>query len=503
MRLGSQAVRVTSNYARMVLGFGISLVIIKRLLSFDPELYGIYVLVAFGLGIGSMVRELLRASLVPLMTDRGGSDRTPDPRAISLGNTASLLMAAVVVVIGLGILSAEDVLVVPTVYRSGFAGFFLFRILAGAVFLLSLPALTTLSLQKQMGWYNLWLLLERVGDLIAVETMLSLIGDDPSMAIVMGGAVYFFWCLLQTVAVMGSVGFVRSGVAVHYRIPTEEERRRLWDQFRGHLQVIVNMALYFRGSVVLANIWLGAELTAVFGAVVQLAGYLRQAVGGAVFGSDALFVSDGRRLIRGLKRLLEKIGDLNASIALAVTLPAMLLMPEIADFFVGDLEEQAVQFFVLSGRLLTMGVLFRGLAEHWMQFLNGSGRVRVYSKRLLAIALLSPVVWVVGHQAPPAALAIAWSTFFLAAMAMSFLIVLPWVVASELGDSFLPLFIRTFRVPLIPVIFVGLLLSLGAQLSLPPELRWAIAFLLAVFGGFLSVKRLLRLKVGRVAGTNL
>ena len=59
-----EVARVLSNNLRMIIGFLVGLYVVKGFLGFGEVAYQIYVLVVLGAGVGIMVRELLRLSLL-------------------------------------------------------------------------------------------------------------------------------------------------------------------------------------------------------------------------------------------------------------------------------------------------------------------------------------------------------------------------------------------------------------------------------------------------------
>ena len=60
--------RIFSNYIRMIMTFSMGIIIVRLLLDKSQEIFSIYTLVTVGIGIGVMLKELLRIALVPRLS---------------------------------------------------------------------------------------------------------------------------------------------------------------------------------------------------------------------------------------------------------------------------------------------------------------------------------------------------------------------------------------------------------------------------------------------------
>ena len=84
--------RIGSNYARLLTTFILGIAIVRILVGLGSDVFSVYALVTIGLGVGTMLKELLRLGLVPEL-GREFNDGLPNEVGFRVAYASSFVVA--------------------------------------------------------------------------------------------------------------------------------------------------------------------------------------------------------------------------------------------------------------------------------------------------------------------------------------------------------------------------------------------------------------------------
>lgn len=418
-----QVIRIAINYSRMILTFLIGLLIIKLLITEDKELYSVYVLVTMGLGLGAMFRELLRASIVPFLSLKGDAGINEN-YSKSLYYTLQVILLFLLCSLILYFL--KDLLKIAPAYQSSFDTFYWARVSGAALLLLSFPALNVLAYNNQMIRYNLWFLFERVGEFLSVVLIipakLYLNFDEP---LLVNATVFFVWSIMQSVYFIVVFHKSHRYCLMRPKRYTREERAYLFRQLKANLLLIINMALYYRATLVLINVLFGSSVSVVYGLIVQLATYIKQVATGLITGIDSYFAKTQKNLQQS-RQAINIIEHLNMAILLPFSAFVVIVFPFLLNFITQQEFDTPSYYIHYLFALFMIGIVVRALSEHWMGFLSGIGLAYLYTGKILVVASLITAsifgIYYLKVEQP-----IFWiGVLFIVGMLLSHFFIVPW-----------------------------------------------------------------------------
>ena len=89
-----QFLRVSTNYARLIIGFLAGILVVRQLLAYGEDIFNIYTVVTVGAGIGIMLKEILRIALVPLLTEHWQKNKNDFSTQYAAAFALSLIAAS-------------------------------------------------------------------------------------------------------------------------------------------------------------------------------------------------------------------------------------------------------------------------------------------------------------------------------------------------------------------------------------------------------------------------
>jgi len=433
--LKKQAFRIASNYVRMLLTFLIGIVIIRDLTHMEEGLYSTYVLVVVGLGFGVMMREVIRAAIVPFIGHSLSLSGEVNGygKSIFIASVASIVYFAIVLLI----VFFRDVFDVNPLYIDTFSVFVLLRGVAHILLLLQTPALNMLAVSEKMGLYNTLVFFERVGELVAVELIYySVFSDNYADALVINGVTVLLWNFVLVVLVATMLKVHGRSLMFKLNMLDKNDWKFLRKQVAGNIFLVINMAFYFRFSIVLVNVLFGELASAIYGISTQIIGYLRQAVMGLVTGIDSYFSKNIKnKRNTQVNEQLFVVGEINSVLVIFAAMCMYVALPYIVSGVVSGELSDYIEQIVFLGNVFLVGVVARSLSEHWMSYMSGIGKVKDYSILIFFVSTTTPVVivflWFYDIVNPLQYLAY----HFVLAMIVSHMLVIPLVIRKCEGVS--------------------------------------------------------------------
>ena len=431
------------NYIRMLLTFSIGLIIIKQLINFDKGFYAVYTLVTIGLGVGVMIREIARAATVPFFTQLDEkSDLT-----LRFRQSVFVILFSIFVnfLLSLILLYFSEQFQINDKFKQEFITFFWLRFVGFSILMLSVPIMNLYAYKGKMGVYNLWLLLERFIDLIAVQAIfIWAIKSNSGHALIVNGYTYLAGSTLLFFAFLMFFNHETKGkIKFIPKYPDHEALQYIKKQIFGTFLLVLNMAFFFRLSLVLVNIFFGEGLSYIYSIAIQISSYLRQAIMGLITGVDSFFSRS--KLEKGIIKACKTVsffGQLNSILLIPLTILLFLFTPQIIIWVISDQNSTQGEEYaniVLLTRIFIVGVSIRSLSEHWMEFLNGSGNVIKYSKKIIWISALTPIFLFMLQAAPTDKLINFLGWHFSISMLISHLIIVPSVFIKTCDTNYIQL----------------------------------------------------------------
>ena len=402
-----EAVRIATNYGRILVSFAIGVFLVRTLLGFGEAVFNVYAVVVIGGGVGVMLRELLRKAILPDLAAAYAAEEF-GPR-FAQASAAAQRTALAGAALGVALLATMGLLldrlsVDPALVDAG--RLFIACRAAQVALGVSLSPLLTLPLaMRRQALANVLLLLERIAELVGVLAALLLAPDDPVAQLT--------WFAL---AGSGAFALLYGGAALALLRRWPQARPRLRGAGTASMSRLLRRTAWTTGMVLATNIYLrfdvlfvsavlGAGATVAFAIAVQLTGWVRQIAAGLANGLDAVWAHMGAgRGRRDERTLLALSSALQASVTLLATGFVAVSIEDILALWLGGTGVSAASLDLAATvtLLLMLGIAARSLTEGWRTMINGQGRVDAYVRWLLPLSLLNPVlVTLVAWDAAP------------------------------------------------------------------------------------------------------
>jgi O-antigen/teichoic acid export membrane protein len=441
----SGTIRIAANYARLFSTCLIGLFVVRMLLRFGDEAYGLIALLGTGTGLALVLKDVVRASTVPVL---GEAFHSEEPKWFEQVYNSALLCsvgAGVVNFLIFGIFALclpflnfpSELYVAALVFvcASGIQSFFTVIIA---------PLFNFYVVSERMVAYNALLFLERLGDIVAVAITLglvSIVGKEPTYA-EMSSAVITYGVLVASfsilVNVLAAVLIIREDRRLFpsFRLVTRKAIKAFLESAGWNSCVIVAMNLYARVDMVIMNVFFGLFGNMVFSLANQAVAYMRQLIMGLVAGMDAVASrvsnKDGDQ---GVVKLMHRSTSLQAMVVFPTMLILLMFAEPLAKTWLHgrlDNPDETIPAICWLMRILVFGIGARCLSEGWMWIMNGAGKVRKYAPVVLIGGILNPILACLALYLFPesyrfAAPALVFSTL----LTLVHLVAIPSVVARE------------------------------------------------------------------------
>ena len=491
--------RVFSNYIRMFMTFSMGLIIVRILLDKSQEIFSIYTLITVGMGIGIMLKELLRIAIVPRLSAKF---READDDFIAVFTScilASLGLAFIGVIITLIFLANINYFAVTDEQLFPATIFILCRAFQIFISLALSPFIVLLPIMRKYVASNIFLTFERASDFFAIIVAIFVINSSNTDILILIGLIGSI--LLTTLYCLTSIIIFRSNKKFRFKF-SRQALQEMWGtgHFVGWTAVLViSVNLFLRFDLIWINITAGVFGTAVFGIVIQSIGMMRQLTYGIIQGLDAAFAflkfSDDNK-DGAFKKLLYVSSYLQGIIGFAAYGVIFFAGHQILQYWLGP---QALDTGIVDAAyhlilICSAGILITSFAEVWTNALNGMGHISQYAPWLVPSALANPILLILSTafvSLMPSYEMAAWLYFIL--LFISYGIFVPKVMSKVCNMTFMEL-ISPFKIPFIVMLLCALMvmviLNLFTIMHLPKVLlvifTFGLGFALSLY--FLSKK---------------
>ncbi len=399
-KLQSEQVRILSNYARMLITLALGLLFVRMMVAVDNQLYVVVALLGTSIGVAGIFKEAMRGSMVPELGLALHSGSVENFNSVFVN---SFVIAAGAALFAISVLAAfyyflTSFQISPDLLYAAKV-FLLTRVIVTVVAIMAAPSTNLLPINGKMASMNIWMVLERGGEVAAAAIAIYLSSSESSSAVL----ITFSW---MSAAAMTSVtlGWAVHGLTTVNGIRFLPNRISLsilariaktigWNSF-----VSISFNLYFRFDMFIINILFGSAATFVFAIATQMLNYSRQLTTGIVQGLDSVFAklhSESEKGGSDHLMLMRQSGTMQALTTLSGCGFLMIYSPQIFQLWVGDKidgDTLLTSNIVLTCRIMLIGVVARNLSEGWMRYLSGTGEVRRYAPILMVGAVLNPCI---------------------------------------------------------------------------------------------------------------
>ena len=444
MQIHTQIKRIASNYIRMAITFVFGIWLLRLLLQFGDGVYAAVALTGSSIGIAEILKEMIRGATIPALgISYHGSRRSEFKQVYSstiLLSVAAALFSAMVLglfVVFIGYFNIADNLEDATIF------YILTRMVFIFVAISVSPILNMLPITDKMVSYNIWLIIERSGEVISalVVTYLLVTNSDAEELLKFS----FLSASFMTLAVCLAAAYtihLNSDFRPTLKFASLDKLKSIAKTIGWNGAAVVSVNLYLRFDLLLINIFYGIQATVVFGLASQLAAYTRILTMGLVTGLDAVVTQNTARekneFNKATIQLSKNILSLQTLILGFVVLVIFYHSREVVNFLFADRinDTSSIPEIILCFQLLMVGMFARSLSEGWMSILAGSGKIKEYAIPVFFGSLLNPVIVVViASLASESAGLPLIAVTFLGLNIIFHMIVLPKIMAREFSTT--------------------------------------------------------------------
>ena len=393
--------RVFANYCGLVCNLAVGIILVKVLLrTLGADGFGLIALFGSTVGIGMMLQEIVRQSLIRELGFAYHQSHDDFRRLFG----ASFWLMGVTVVLNVCAFAvlwwAVPRMAIPEHLVFASRLFVVSKCLHSSVMIFFTPLFNLYVITERMGWANLLQVLERVGLLgAALATFYYVKSSTPGDALVFYG--FLSAVLPSSIVVVGSLAlpvFLKE-----FRImPTLRDLggvRALVRSCGLNALVVTSVNMHIRADAVIMNLTQGLTGNLIFGLAVQFTSWTRRIAVGMTLGLDAV----ATRLSAGAAKsdmawLLRQATRSHAAVVFPVAVMVWALCPQLIDLWVGAQMvgmEREVEMAIALVRILIVGISIRAVSDAWLRVLYGAGHIHRYALAIVVGALLNPLLAVV------------------------------------------------------------------------------------------------------------
>ncbi len=391
--------RIIPNYLGLLSTLLLGLLLVRLLLqSLGTTGYGLTALLGSSVGIGAMMYEIVRNSLI---RELGAADHSADTdRFIRVFNSA-LFLAMILGVMALAVFGSL-ILILPLLeiepsLLSAARWFVLIRGLQTAIVIVLAPITNMYLVCERMVAHNLILVSDRIALIGGAAFVLLAMSEATPAQRVVG---YAMVATALEVLFFGTAAIWIVGQDRRLRPrPSRICREAIQDIIRigkWNVGVVTAIGLHLRINAFIMNLFFGAMGNAIFGIALMVASYTRRFAVGMTLGLDAVAVrlstQEGDDAIR---RLIHQATRTHALAALPAGAFILLFARPLVEVWVGDTIEDpdsTLPAVIWIIRVLTIGIVVRAISDGWIRVLYGAGYINRVGPVVVAGAVLNPVL---------------------------------------------------------------------------------------------------------------
>ncbi len=479
--------RIGANYGRLIatMAMGIATVPLQiKWLGMDG--FGLLGLVGSSVGVGRMLQDMTRSSMVRELgaawhQRENGQFRASYAAAFRVSAVVALLTAVVfgIIIAILPLLNIREDWLFAAQWITACEG------LATCLIVLVAPTVNMLIVREQFFWHNMWTVIRRSAFLIAtiIPFLILQLSDLSKGMIIYGNTLFAVNAIATLLLVFGFVVYDKKMFPT-IRGATPEAMKKVAGTFSWNSSVVLAINLQERAANFIMNLFFGLWGNAVFSLALRLVSYIRMATLGITFGLDSV---SARLSSDEDKSSLQSMFRHSTRLLSFVAFPAMVIVFILAEpllrLWVGKSTANPTltlpQAEILV-KIMVLGLACRAVSDGWMKLFYGAGFIRRYAPYILVGGFFNPllsigfILWLPESWNYTGA-AVAYSLVFLTVN----MIIMPKVTASSVQLSFKSIVRPIFR-PLAISVLIAPLLFVGKLFSTNEMIQW-LELVLGVF----------------------
>ena len=433
--------RIATNYGRLIATMAMGIATVPLQIKWlGMEGFGLIGLIGSTIGIGGMLQDMMRSSMVRELGDawhRRSDGKFQDCYAASFHVCSYVtVLTAVVFTSIIFILPFFDI---PEEWVSSAQWITACSGLSTCLIVFLAPTINMLIVREYFFWHNFWTIARRSAFLIAtiIPFLLLNVTDIPK-GLKMFGFIVLIVNIVSTIALL--IGFVAFDPRMlpTFKGSTREAMKKVAGTFGWNSGVVGAMNLHERVANFIMNYYFGLWGNAVFSLSLRLVSYIRMASLGLTFGLDSVSArlsstEDHSTLQSMFKHSTRMLGF--------VAFPAMVIVFVFAEpllrMWVGRSivnPTDVLPATELLVRIMVIGLACRAVSDGWMKLFYGAGHIRKYAPYVFAGGLFNPILSILLILVLPKSVsftgaAIAYSVVFF----VVHMIIMPQVTANDVG----------------------------------------------------------------------
>ncbi len=433
--------RVGSNYLRLLTTFVIGLVVVRLQLRLGEDAFAFITLMLSNIGIALLLKEVVRAGVIPALGAAYHDEVQDNFRSVfNSALIVSFVVGVATAVLFLGSTVFIPFLSIPPELHGTARYFIAFSAIGAFTTIVLSPVFHLYVVAERMVAYNLWLMLDRAGDLLAVIITICIAWQ--------GNAAQPIICYVTLatasevlVSVVSAYFALRATPRAQIALRTAS-RKAIAEFTKSAAWIVVTtiaMNLYTRVDMLLMNLYFGLFGTLVFGLATQATYYIRQLVMGVVSGVDAVSARVSKKESHAnMLQLIRNSTSLQAVVIFPMMFSLMWFAEDLVALWVGGRlkdPDSTIPTIAAMIRVLTVGVASRSLSEGWMSILNGAGKVDRYARFIIVGGVLNAsIAFIALWSMDVATLFYAPAWICSVVLFAIHLVVIPVVVAREYNE---------------------------------------------------------------------
>ena len=471
--------RMATNYGRLLATMAMGIATVPLQITWlGIEGFGLLSLVASSVGIGGMLQDMMRSSMVRELGaawhDReNGKFKESYAASFRVSGIVAVLTAFVfgVIMLIIPLLDIKEEWIGPAQWITACEG------IASCLIVLLAPALNMLVVREQFFWHNVWTVARRSAYLIATAIpFLIMHVTDIQHGLVLFGNIVLAVNIVSTLALVTGLVFVDKRMCPSMRGATREAMKKVSGTFGWNSGVVLAMNLHERIANFIMNLFFGLWGNAIFSLALRLVSYIRMMSLGITFGLDSvsarLSSSDDQTSLQSMFRHSTRMLSF-------VAFPAMVVVFIFAEpllrMWVGRSLENPAELLPpteILVKIMVLGLACRAVSDGWMKLFYGAGHIRKYAPFVFGGGVCNPILSILIILVLPKATGyIGAAVAYTAILLVVHMFIMPKVTASSVGLTFRKILLPSVR-PLLIAIAVSPTLLIAQYFSVTELLNW-------------------------------
>lgn len=451
--------RIATNYGRLIATMAMGIAIVPMQIKWlGMEGFGLLGLVGSSIGIGAMLQDMMRSSMV---RELGASWHEGDDKKFRECYAASFKVCGYVTLatslIFVGIIFLLPHMDIPSSWAgsaqwiAGCAG------VSTCLIIFLAPTINMLIVREHFFWHNVWTVATRGAYLIATLVPFLILGiTDIPQGLVYFGSISLSVVILATALLVCGFIFVDKRMVPTFRGSTPEAMKKVSGTFGWNSGVVLAMNLHERIANFIMNYFFGLDGNAIFSLALRLVSYIRMATLGLTFGLDSvsarLSTTEEHTTLKDMFRHSTKMIGFVAFPAMVVV---FLFAEPLLRLWVGrsiDNPTEILPDAELLVKVMVVGLACRAVSDGWMKLFYGAGHIRKYAPYVFAGGIFNPILSIVLILLLPKSIdftgaAIAYSFVFF----VVHIVIMPLVTANDVGLTIVKIIRPALRPMLISI----------------------------------------------------